>query len=200
MNHRVSNWLALASAASNVALGIALWGTGAKGHAFLIVAMGFVPFAAVALWISHRRNKTNADHGGPNPAAELALAGWFLSAAMALVLASHMGVMKEATSDRLSHATMGLLLLLAGNRVPKLLTPLHTMRCSPARTQSIQRFTGWVFVLAGMFVIAAALFAPPQTGKVIFGVAMISAVALIGLFKLLTAYTARPATDTTGAA
>ena len=51
------------------------------------------------------------------------------------------------------------MLMVIGNAVPKVIGPLEG-RCSPAKWQSEQRFSGWVFTLAGLAYTTLWVFAP----------------------------------------
>ncbi len=61
---------------------------------------------------------------------------------------------------RLFMALMGCIVVAYANVIPKVLTPLTRVRCSPAQDQAMRRFAGWSLVLGGMGYTSAALFAP----------------------------------------
>ena len=61
---------------------------------------------------------------------------------------------------RLFMALMGCIVVAYANVIPKVLTPLTRVHCSPAQDQAMRRYAGWSLVLGGMGYTLAALFAP----------------------------------------
>jgi hypothetical protein len=90
----------------------------------------------------------------------VAAAGLVFALALARVLAKTQGFDGGELIDRGAGVAVGLILVLLGNTLPKILTPLTAKRCAPAQVVSIQRLAGWVFVLAGLLYAAAWAFLP----------------------------------------
>ena len=61
---------------------------------------------------------------------------------------------------RLIAAMLGAVVVMYANAIPKTLTALAQLRCSPEREQAARRFAGWSLVLGGVGYILAALLAP----------------------------------------
>ena len=63
-------------------------------------------------------------------------------------------------STRLGGALLGLVVVFYANVIPKSLTSLARLQCSPQAEQAARRFAGWSLVLGGLGYIGAMLFAP----------------------------------------
>jgi len=61
---------------------------------------------------------------------------------------------------RLIAAMLGAVVVMYANAIPKTLTALAQLRCSPEREQAARRFAGWSLVLGGVGYMLAALLAP----------------------------------------
>lgn len=71
-----------------------------------------------------------------------------------------LGMNGDDVTRRVFGIAMGFVLVVIGNAIPKKLEPMLAKTCSPARLQSLQRFAGWTFVLAGLGYAAASAFMP----------------------------------------
>lgn len=92
----------------------------------------------------------------------LAMAGALIAAALAFKLARAFSF-ADGDGDgalRAFGAAYGVILAMIGNRLPKILSPLTEQRCAPAAAQSVQRFSGWTLMLAGLAYAAAWLALP----------------------------------------
>jgi len=87
-------------------------------------------------------------------------AGLILAIALGLALLSSHGIVDRTFSKRTTGIILGLVVVVYGNAIPKMLTPLTAAKCSPAKEQSLHRFTGWTFVLSGLGYSVAWLFMP----------------------------------------
>ena len=95
--------------------------------------------------------------------ASVIAAGLILAAALCKALAASLGFGGGPTADRALGVGVGAVLMVIGNSIPKILSPLTAKRCAPSQVQSIQRLAGWVFALAGLVYAMLWLFAPiPQ--------------------------------------
>lgn len=70
------------------------------------------------------------------------------------------GTIDAETSKRATQAIIGLVLVVSGNSIPKKLESSCGKECVSTRTQSLQRFAGWTFVIAGLGYSAIWLTTP----------------------------------------
>lgn len=71
--------------------------------------------------------------------------------ALSVKLAQALGALDDGDlAQRLTMVVLGAFFMFTGNAIPKTLTPLSAMPCDVARTQALQRFSGWAFVLSGL--------------------------------------------------
>ena len=111
----------------------------------------------------------------------VAAGGFAIALALAIKLADALGAHDTALLQRAFGVGMGGMLVLMGNAVPKVLAPMTEKRCAPSRTQALQRFTGWVFVLAGIGYAAAWIFLPrDRAGDAAIGIGVL-AICLVAL-------------------
>jgi hypothetical protein len=108
-------------------------------------------------------------------------AGALLAAGLLRHLANAMGFADGDLLDRGLGVGSGMILLLLGNTMPKVLAPLTAKRCAPAQVQSIQRFSGWAFVLDGLVCIVASLALPVSRGQDVAMIATMLALLVIAI-------------------
>lgn len=108
----------------------------------------------------------------------LIVAGLFLGLTAAVKLGSPEYIDADF-ARRLVGVMMGAIVVLYANSVPKQLTPLAAMRCSPATEQSVRRFTGLSLVLGGLGFALAWMVAPVEAanavGGAVLGIALLAA-------------------------
>jgi len=75
----------------------------------------------------------------------------------------------DELARRLMAALLGAVVVVYANAIPKTLTALVQLRCTPEREQAARRFAGWSLVLGGIGYMLAALFAPLGTMHLIGG-------------------------------
>lgn len=97
-----------------------------------------------------------------------------------LALAHELGLMGEAAERRAVGFTIGLMLVLIGNLLPKL-RPLSASRADPARAAGGERFAGRVLLLAGLAYLVLFTFAPLAQARSISAVIGLAALALVAL-------------------
>jgi len=146
---------------ANIGLSIALTQTSPDRSAMWISAQGlFVPVVLVgALLLGRLRGKgCNCAKSTGELLFGIALAGVIimLSATLALLRAEE--IISESAGDTLIGFVIGAVLIIIGNRMPKILPELGSIRCDPAAEQSLRRFSGWVFVFIGLGYIGAWVF------------------------------------------
>jgi hypothetical protein len=113
--------------------------------------------------------------------ASVIAAGLILAVSLGKAIAALLGFDGGELIDRALGVGTGAVLLVIGNTIPKVLRPLTAKRCSPTQVQSIQRFAGWVFALAGLVSIAAWLFRPVAQAPDWMMYAVLSAIVLVAL-------------------
>jgi len=122
-------------------------------------------------------------------------AGAIIAAALLKKLVLGLGLDDGMVTDRAVGIGSGLVLLLLGNTLPKVLSPLAAKRCAASQVQSIQRFAGWSFVLAGFVCIGAWLIAPIDQAGDWSMIATATALALV-LLRYAWAFMAPAARST----
>jgi len=117
---------------------------------------------------------------GVNPQIRSALvsAGALIAVALILALVKRMDWLGDDTARRAAGLFGGALLIVTGNFLPKQLGPLAS-KCGASCEQSLQRFSGWSLVLAGMVYCAAWLFAPVEIARPVSMAACAASVVLI---------------------
>lgn len=118
----------------------------------------------------------------------LIVAGLFLTITAAIKLGSPEYI-DAGLARRLVGVMMGAIVMLYANSVPKTLTPLAAMRCSPATEQSIRRFTGISLVLGGLGFALAWMVAPLEAANAVAG--SLLAIALLAVALRYAALFAR---------
>jgi len=103
----------------------------------------------------------------------------------AAVIVASSAALKWATPDylspewsqRLLGALLGLIVVFYANVIPKSLTSLARLQCSPQVEQATRRFAGWSLVLGGLGYLLAMLFAPLANMHLVGGVVLAVALA-----------------------
>lgn len=127
-----------------------------------IAALVTIGVMAIALAFASRGYANSAvRQAGREITRAVGFAGLILVLGLASKLAANLGAPSDGVfSRRLSMAVIGLFFMAMGNAFPKMLTPLASLRCSPAKVQAFQRFTGWVWVMTGLGYALAWLVLP----------------------------------------
>lgn len=115
-----------------------------------MIGMGAMAAAWLVAIVTGRASSARTDSERRFLFLSVVLAGFMIAVSLGTALAGALGFGGSALRDRATGIAMGLVLVAMGNMVPKVLGPLTPKRCSSARTQSLQRFTGWIFTLAGL--------------------------------------------------
>lgn len=98
----------------------------------------------------------------------------------ALALAHGLGLMGEAAERRAVGFTIGLMLVVIGNLLPKL-RPLSASRADPGLAAGGERFAGRVLLLAGLAYLALFAFAPLAEARPVSALVGLAALALVAL-------------------
>jgi hypothetical protein len=99
------------------------------------------------------------------------------------------GYLSPEWAQRLTGALLGLVVVVYANVIPKSLTSLVRLRCSPRAEQAARRFAGWSLVLGGLGYVLAMLFAP-LAGMHLIGAAVLAVALLAAVLRCFGA--ARP--------
>tara|TARA_R110002096_G_scaffold46422_7_gene123850 strand:+ start:683 stop:1261 length:579 start_codon:yes stop_codon:yes gene_type:complete len=124
--------------------------------------------------------------------ASLFGASLILSGALAIALGNALGLLGSIASDRLFGVMLGLTLIVTGNFLPKTVRPLTRQRCDTARLQRIERYAGWILVLAGLVHVAVWIFAPAESANLAAMMVVAAALCLIAALWMLMS---RPAAN-----
>ncbi len=122
-----------------------------------------------------RRRKTPPDVGEGKIPAALFGASLILAGSLAAGLANEVGLINADAEERASGIIMGMVLIVTGNFLPKVVRPLNKGACDQARAKAAERFTGWAFVIAGIFYALVWMFAPVDHANSISSLAAVSA-------------------------
>jgi hypothetical protein len=139
--------------------------------------------AMAAVWIvaifAGRASSARTDSDRSFLFLSVALAGLMIAVSLGVPLAGAFGIGGSTLRDRALGIVLGLMLVVMGNMVPKVLGPLTAKRCSSARTQSLQRFTGWIFTLAGLAYVGVWILLPVPEADAIATPLCAAAVVLV---------------------
>lgn len=145
-------------------------------------ALALFAVMTVALLLTWRRQ---ADDSARNNAAGsiqggIVFAGLIMLTSLVGALATARGALHDADfARRASMVVVGMFFAATGNAMPKMLTPLSRMRCDPARVQTFQRLSGWIWVLAGLGYALAWIVLPLPLADSVSLVVIVSAMLLI---------------------
>lgn len=153
-----------------------------------VLTVGWGVHALLSRRVASRRGKnagSDLDTGPEQIRQAITMAGLILLVPLALTLGTELGFLGEtvrkAISTRAVGVIIGAILAVYGNAIPKMLTPVSLRRCEPS---GAQRFTGWVFALAGVFYALAWLALPVVTARAVSFLIAAGGVLLV-LLRLL---------------
>lgn len=109
------------------------------------------------------------------------VAGLMLAGAQVITLFDTLGDFDPDRLERIWGVGIGVVLAIMGNVLPKILGPLAAQRCSESKTQSIQRFAGWSFVLAGLSYAIVWLVLPVTQANTVATLIVLSSLILVVL-------------------
>lgn len=102
-----------------------------------------------------------------------------IAAALILKYLTSIGYIEDEWSKRLMRISLGILLVVIGNMIPKSAEPLSSGCCEPSREQSLRRLTGWTFVFAGLGFSTVWLFAPIEVASTVTTYIVIASFSLV---------------------
>jgi hypothetical protein len=113
-------------------------------------------------------------------------AGLLIIASLTYKFAHNFGFEGGVLGDRVMGVGCGVALMVLGNYLPKALAPVAATRCLPVQAQSIQRFAGWSFAIAGLLYAGAWLFLPVAMAHAV-DTPIVAAALVLTLGRLLLA-------------
>jgi hypothetical protein len=196
-NRTLSN-LAVAMMGLPVILGISLCYLRAERTGLWVAAMLFLPVSWLGIKAVPKALRTtmlgtilmpleNTADARKAISSAMIFASLIAAMPMGAKLANALGLIDESLAAAIAARWMSVLaggyLILRGNRLPKILTPLPDIRCDPATMQSLQRRTGWAYVLAGFTFTLVWLVLPVHLAQPI-GMGIIAVGILVPTFIL----------------
>jgi len=157
-----------------------------RAAALLITTACFAFVWGVTKWL-HRSSRCNWSESRVRKeiVSAIILAGLILLGSISASMAKEFGMIDAELSKRIVGIIIGIVLIVMGNYMPKKLVALGDTNCSHTKSQSIQRFMGWTFVIAGMLYAGVwIVFDLDQAGFVIM-LTFPAAIVLIIIARML---------------
>ncbi|PHS23680.1 MAG: hypothetical protein COA85_09410 [Robiginitomaculum sp.] len=109
---------------------------------------GFLPIVWIGIVIKKRQGRLSTT-AHQMLTSSISLAGLMLTAPLVFTIAQSYHLINNGIPMRLNALFFGAFIIIIGNAIPKVLVPLGAKQCSSATEQSLKRFGGWMFVIAG---------------------------------------------------
>ena len=184
----ITNYLAPGLLALSAALAIGNWclrPDDAHYWAVVLVVIGCMG----QCWFHVSRHSAEDGAGGKREdriRAAIVFAALMLLVSLGNRLAIATGVSSSPDFARRAFAAIaGAFLAFTGNAMPKILTPLASLDCDPARAQAARRFAGWTWALAGTAVCVAWLTLPIALAQTATFVLLPAAMLVTGVQLIL---------------
>ena len=184
----ITNYLAPGLLALSAALAIGNWWLRpdrASAWAAALITIGCLGL----LWF--RASRCSAEDGTRGKREDSIRVGIVFAALMLLVaLGNRLAIASGAASSpdfarRVVMAIAGAFLAFTGNAIPKMLPPLASLQCDPARAQAARRFAGWTWVLTGVAVCVAWLALPIVRAQAVMFILLPTAMLVTGVQLIL---------------
>lgn len=183
MTHRQFHAVIAALTVLVVGLGAANWYLKPEGAGVWAIGMASMPVIwGIVIYLLRRRPL--AEYGDSERrffAASVASGGLILAGAMGVQLYGAISEVELELTRRVWGVAVGAFLVVIGNVMPKILTPLAALRCEAKRAQSLQRFAGWSFLLAGLGYVAAWLILPVNQADIVATLSCLAAVVAVAV-------------------
>ncbi|MBN4046487.1 hypothetical protein JYU02_00645 [bacterium AH-315-P15] len=98
---------------------------------------------------------------------------------VAAALGKEFGYIDGYVAKRIFGIIFGVVLVIMGNFLPKIVRPLSAQHSDPVKVLAAERFAGRTFVLAGIAYISVWVFAPPENAMLISSLVGLGAFALV---------------------
>lgn len=179
----ISRFVASALLALGTLLAAWNWSLQPERAAAWTAALVTLGAMAIGLAFTSRLSpNTKMRQGSREITSGVIFAGLILVFALASKLAANLGAPSDGELlQRLSMAMMGVFFVVMGNAFPKMLTPLASLQCNPAKVQAFQRFVGWVWVLSGLGYALAWLVLPIDLANPVSMALMLAGVLTVAM-------------------
>jgi len=120
-------------------------------------------------------------HSSTSRKFEAFIIGIFVTGVMGFAVAKELGSIDGYLAKRSIGIILGLLLIMMGNFLPKIVRPLAEQAGNPARAMAAERFAGRMFMLGGLAYISVWIYGSQESAP------LISSLIGIGAFVLAAA-------------
>lgn len=107
------------------------------------------------------------------------LFGGLVTTVLGAAIAKESGLLASADAKRVIGVAFGIILMLAGNMLPKLVLPLKARSGNPALKLAADRMAGLTFTLAGIAYMSIWIFAPSQSAMLISSIVGLGALVFV---------------------
>jgi hypothetical protein len=114
------------------------------------------------------------------PKIILVMAAIMFAALMGFALAGEFELIERNLAKRIVGSMFGLIMMVSGNYLPKVVLPVSARRRNPARAMAAERAAGWIFVLAGLISVAVWALVPIEKVMLTASVIGLGAFLLVG--------------------
>ncbi|VAV96726.1 hypothetical protein MNBD_ALPHA06-1259 [hydrothermal vent metagenome] len=177
-NKTLSN-LAPAVTFSVLALGVWMWLLKPELLGLAIIAAGFLPAAWLFTFVINRAKPTAK--GNQELRSAITAAGLLLALSLGLSIAEIYQALAPSMSERINSVALGLVLIIMGNYLPKMLQPIKQDKVAAQTGQEMRRFAGWTFVITGFAYALISMFAPIATASTLATYSVILGLAIIAI-------------------
>ncbi len=145
-----------------IVLGAWMWALEPEKSLRWGIGMIFLPAAWISIILFQRSKacRNILEGGKQNLMLGISFAGIMLAGTFALKISQNYHIIDDSSPDRLVAVMLGAFMVVIGNALPKKLEPFGEEKCAPTQLQSLKRFAGWMFVLAGFGYAMAWLVLP----------------------------------------
>ena len=164
-----------------VILAIANWSLTPERSRAWLITVGLLAFLVVPLAIARRlRSRGILSPSSDQISSGVGFAALIMVVALSGKFLQTLGVIDDQSfARRLTMALVGVLLAMIGNATPKRLTPLSALGCDGARNQAFQRFTGWIWFMAGLTYAMVWLVMPLDVAKPLSVMVVVAGLLLV---------------------
>lgn len=162
MSSRKAIYLAFFAIAAEIVAAMFWWAVEPSNVLLIVPMAALLPAIWIVASILQRFNISvcAAEQSPAELALSVAMGAFLITLMMGKNIAEEFAILDIVIAERVVGVTIGVFLIVMGNRIPKVLTPISKMKCDPARAQAVQRYAGRVFMLAGLAITIAWIATP----------------------------------------